>query len=44
MSNIDKYTNFISEQVRRESTVGLRAGVINEAKINTDNGSDTDFP
>jgi len=31
MSNIDKYTNFISEQVHKGSVVGLRTGVIAEA-------------
>lgn len=31
MSNIDKYTNFIAEQVRKEGIVGLRSKV-NEAK------------
>jgi hypothetical protein len=30
MSNIDKYTNFISEQVRKESNVGLRSGIVKE--------------
>jgi hypothetical protein len=30
MSNIDKYTKFITEQTRKESTVGLRSVVINE--------------
>lgn len=32
MSNIDKYTNFISEQVRTEGNVGLRTGPVNEWK------------
>jgi hypothetical protein len=30
MSNIDKYTKFITEQTRKEITVGLRSVVINE--------------
>lgn len=32
MSNIDKYTNFIAEQVRRGDTAGFRTGSVNEAK------------
>jgi hypothetical protein len=28
MSNINKYTNFIAEQVRKESNVGLRSGLV----------------
>ena len=34
MSNIDKYTSFISEQVRKSG------GLINEAKIDKEGGSD----
>lgn len=30
MSNMDKYTNFIAEQVRKGSVAGLRTGVIAE--------------
>jgi hypothetical protein len=35
MSNIDKYTNFIAEQVRKGSVAGLRTGVIAEATEKT---------
>jgi hypothetical protein len=31
MSNMNKYTNFIAEQVRKGSVVGLRTGVTPEA-------------
>ena len=44
MSNIDKYTNFIAEQVRRGDTVGLRTGIVNEAAtsiVNQRKGSKT---
>ena len=41
MSNIDKYTNFISEQVQRESTVGLRTvPILSEVKIDAEGDSD----
>lgn len=34
MSNIDKYTSFISEQVRKGSVAGLRTGELSEAAKN----------
>lgn len=33
MSNIDKYTSFIAEQVRKSSVLGLRSQSIDEAEI-----------
>jgi hypothetical protein len=36
MSNMNKYTNFIAEQVRRENTVGIRSKPISEAVDHSD--------
>jgi hypothetical protein len=42
MSNIDKYTNFIAEQVRKGSVVGLRTGVLAEGNEHWTHDPDTD--
>ena len=42
MSNIDNYTKFIAEQVRKGSVVGLRTGVIAEAAKKDDHSDMAD--
>jgi hypothetical protein len=42
MSNIDKYTQFISEQVRKGTVAGLRSGTIAEAAMEVHGDPDDD--